>query len=49
MLMHWEKAYTCILLQIKTRNLLDASKEIGVDENTEESKCIFTFLEHNAG
>jgi len=45
--MYWEKAY--FLLQIKTRYFLDASKEIGLDENTEKTKCIFSFLEHSAG
>jgi hypothetical protein len=44
--MTWEKAY--ILLQIKTINFLHNSKETGVDENTEKTKCIFAFLEHNA-
>ena len=43
--MYWEKAY--ILIQVKTRNFLDATKEVGVDENIEKTKCIFNFLEHD--
>jgi hypothetical protein len=32
-----------------TQTLIDASKEVGVEVNTEKSKCMLLFCQQNAG